>query len=281
MQKSIMPFFTFTVNTYYCLSLVGAATSIIFVSTKQTRVCRDKTRLLSRLNYAFREEKKKKKKKMVATKLCLSRQILFCVCRNKSFVASSIHLSRQETCFVATRDVFCRDKHVFVAPKLIHVTAPANDNCRAARTKICQSCVCSCWASSHLLANGSDKYQLCPGEWLRQVPIMSWRMAQTSTNYFLAKYSAKYQICPGEGLRQVLIMFWRRIRQVPIMSWRRTQTSTNYVLKNGSDKYQLCPGEWLRQIPIMSWWAAQARAILSIQQFLSFTMGSDNGLDKS
>ena len=37
-----------------------------------------------------------------------------------SFVATSLLLSRQKTCF-------CRPKHVFVATKMILVVAPAND----------------------------------------------------------------------------------------------------------------------------------------------------------
>ena len=59
------------------ISLAGAATSIIFVATSlllsgQTRVCRDQTGLLSRQKYFI----------------------------DKSFVAASILLSRQKTCFV-------------------------------------------------------------------------------------------------------------------------------------------------------------------------------------
>ena len=46
--------------------------------------------------------------------------------------ATNIILSRQKVCcgkhtFVATKDVFRRDKHVFVATKMIPVAAPAND----------------------------------------------------------------------------------------------------------------------------------------------------------
>ena len=38
--------------------------------------------------------------------------------RDKTFVAESILVSRQKTCFVATKDVFCRDKHVFWGGRL-------------------------------------------------------------------------------------------------------------------------------------------------------------------
>ena len=90
------------------VSLAGVATSIIFVRTK----------VLSWQKYA---------------------------CRNKSFVVTSLHLSRQ-TCvghdkskFVTTKHVFCRDKsmlswqlfccdkHVFVVTKMVLVAAPTND----------------------------------------------------------------------------------------------------------------------------------------------------------
>ena len=50
------------------------------------------------------------KKTFVATKLCL----------DKSFVATSILLSQQKTCFVAIEHV------LFVATKMILVAAPAN-----------------------------------------------------------------------------------------------------------------------------------------------------------
>ena len=71
------------------IALAGAATSIIFVVTKHV-FCRDKSML-------------------AATKLRLSRQLcLFFtfvatnISCDKSFVATSILLSRQKTCFVAT-----------------------------------------------------------------------------------------------------------------------------------------------------------------------------------
>ena len=235
-------------------------------------------------------------------------------------------LSQQKFCrvkhtSVATRDVFfdatntCLSRQKWYMRQLLPIIIfelPEPKPARAAYTVV--ELRHTSWrmaetSTNYVLANGWDKYQLCPGEWLRQVPIMSWRMAQANTNYVLAKDSDKYQLCPGEWHRQVPIMSWRMaetstnyvlangwdkyqlcpgewLRQIPIMSWRRTQISTNYVLAKDSDKYQLCPGEWHRQVPVMPWRMAQtsmaqARANLSIQQFLSFTMGSDNGLDKS
>ena len=56
-----------------------------------------------------------KKKKKFATKVCLPRQNIF--------VATNTCLSRQKFCrdenaFVATKGMFCRNKHVFVATKV-------------------------------------------------------------------------------------------------------------------------------------------------------------------
>ena len=72
------------------LSLAGAATTIIFAATKvlsrQTGVCRDKARLLSRQAFLSR-------KTYFITKI---------FSRDKSYVPASIFLSRQKTCFVAT-----------------------------------------------------------------------------------------------------------------------------------------------------------------------------------
>ena len=61
----------------YLLSLTGYDTSIIFVATslllsQQTRICRDKTRHLSRQKNACRD-----KHAFVATNTCLSRQKLY------------------------------------------------------------------------------------------------------------------------------------------------------------------------------------------------------------
>ena len=74
--------------------------------SRQTRVCRDKTRLLSRKKYACR---------------VLSRQNYVCV---KGFVTTSIILSRQKRCFVAikvnfARQTFWREKIIFGAIKFV------------------------------------------------------------------------------------------------------------------------------------------------------------------
>ena len=93
--------------------------------SQQTCACRDNTRLLSRQTYACRD------KSFVATNVCVSRQS-FCqtrVCRDKylsrqklcrgkhNFVAASILLSRQKTCFfcdkrraLSGQTHVCRDK---------------------------------------------------------------------------------------------------------------------------------------------------------------------------
>ena len=109
------------------LSLAGAATSIIFVTTKvlsqQIHLC-----LLSRQNTSF-----------VVTKVCLSRQnfclnkIMFvttkhllgqtCVCHNKTFVMTTILLLQQKMCFVMTYTCLLQQKYAccdktFVATKL-------------------------------------------------------------------------------------------------------------------------------------------------------------------
>ena len=70
--------------------------------SRQTCVCRSKTRLLSRQKY-----------------VCRKNIIFF---SPQKFFAPSILLSRQKMCFV-----FCRDK-IFVATKIILVAAPANDS---------------------------------------------------------------------------------------------------------------------------------------------------------
>ena len=86
------------------LSLAGAATTIIFAATKvlsrQTGVCRDKARLLSRQAFLSR-------KTYFITKI---------FSRDKSYVPARIFLSRQKTCFVATNAClswkkFCCDKN--------------------------------------------------------------------------------------------------------------------------------------------------------------------------
>ena len=70
--------------------MARAATSMIFVATKQTRVCRDKTRLLSRQK--------------------------FCPDKHTFVAIKDVYV------FVAIKDVY-----VFVAIKMILVAAPAND----------------------------------------------------------------------------------------------------------------------------------------------------------
>ena len=84
----------------------------VFVTTKHV-FCRDKSMLvLSWQNYVCRDKRR-----------VLSRQKR--VCREKKQI-----MSRQKFkhTFVEIKDVFCRDKHVFVATKIILVEAPANDN---------------------------------------------------------------------------------------------------------------------------------------------------------
>ena len=68
------------------VSLAGAATSIIFVTTKHV-FCRYKSML-------------------VATKVCFSRQNY---CRDKIMFLSRQMFCRDKHTFVATKDVFCRD----------------------------------------------------------------------------------------------------------------------------------------------------------------------------
>ena len=108
--------------------------------SRQTRVCRDKTRAKNNSRqpffcrdkhvfvatiHVFWREKSMLivKKSLVSTKTCLSGQNIFC--RDKCFVATSNLLSKQRTCFVATTRV-CRDK-TFVATKMILVATPASD----------------------------------------------------------------------------------------------------------------------------------------------------------
>ena len=90
------------------------------VLSRQTRVCCDKTRLLSSQKYACRDKIVfvapnicHNKHNFVAASIILSRQT-----QNKSFVATKVYLSLQNS---------CRDKIMFVATKMILVAAPAND----------------------------------------------------------------------------------------------------------------------------------------------------------
>ena len=106
---------------------------------QQICVCCDKGHLLSRQKYACCD------KTFVATKLCLSRQNICHVCRDKhtfchdkrGFVTTNTCLSWQKFCcdkhtFVTTKLVFCCNKHVFVMTKIILEAAPASDS-------VCQS----------------------------------------------------------------------------------------------------------------------------------------------
>ena len=97
----------------------------MFVATKHV-FCHDKSMLvvtkhLSRQKCACRD-KAFVKHVFVTTNIC----------HEKGFVATNILLSRQKTCFVATRRALsgqthvCRDK-TFVATKMILVIGPAND----------------------------------------------------------------------------------------------------------------------------------------------------------
>ena len=78
----------------------------------------------SRQKYACRD------KTFVATKLCLSRQKT----KTKNFVVVVVVVvvvfpaKHTKHVFVATKLTFCRDKHVFVATKLMLVAAPASDS---------------------------------------------------------------------------------------------------------------------------------------------------------
>ena len=93
----------FATNVKLCL-----LNNVIYVYDKHFYFCRDKRRVLSRQNYVCRDK-------------YLSPQKY--ACHHKSFVATSILLSRQNICryksFVATKDRFCLDKHVFVATKVL------------------------------------------------------------------------------------------------------------------------------------------------------------------
>ena len=120
------------------LSLAGAATNMSFVSSNvlsrpktfffsfspQSRVCHDK----SKQNYVCRD------KSFVATKICLSRHNVCCdkhtfvttkdvLCRAKLKLVTTKpllrqkHVRRDKHTFVATKDMFCRDKHMFGATK--------------------------------------------------------------------------------------------------------------------------------------------------------------------
>ena len=99
------------------LSLVGAATSIIFVATTQQMVCRDKQVFVATKHVFCRA-----KCMLVVTK-ALSRKndVTTTITKQKTNknAAISILLSRQNMSFVETKYVFCRDKIcLFVATKV-------------------------------------------------------------------------------------------------------------------------------------------------------------------
>ena len=114
------------------LSLVAAATSIVFVVTKplsqqtplswQTPVCCDKTRLLSQQKRACHN----KKHNCVSTNICRDKHVfvvakrIFC-CDKKyaccMFVMTNMCLSWQV--FVMIQLCFCHEKHAFVATKYV------------------------------------------------------------------------------------------------------------------------------------------------------------------
>ena len=87
-------------------------------------------------------------KSFVGTKLCLSPQNIFVATKPLSrqiSVATNINLSRQNRSFVGLvatkllsrqKTCFCRDKHVFVATKMILVAAPASDSHTDSRSQV-------------------------------------------------------------------------------------------------------------------------------------------------
>ena len=79
--------------------------NFVLLLSRETRVCGDKIML-------------------VATNICVFRD------KHKSFVATSIFLSPQKTCLVATNTCSWRQVYfcTFVATKMILVAAPANDS---------------------------------------------------------------------------------------------------------------------------------------------------------
>ena len=136
-----------------------AATNIcrhkhVFVATTvlsgHAYFCRDKRRILSRQILFVATNVSHDK--VLVRKNILSRQTCF---RVKTLVMTSILLSREKTSFVATKDIFCRDKHVFVTKKLssrqifflwqpfcprqkmILEAAPANDVCEQQQYENC------------------------------------------------------------------------------------------------------------------------------------------------
>ena len=114
------------------LSLVGAATSIIVVTTKHV-FCRNKsmlavTKRLSQQYYVCRNKIFWLQQNFVMINTCLLWQAYFCHDRTR-FVATNIFLLQQHFChdkyyvchdktFATTKDMFCHDRHVFVTTNM-------------------------------------------------------------------------------------------------------------------------------------------------------------------
>ena len=110
-QASFLSRRKFCRDKHVCIATTNPAAPILSPPLGR-RVCRAQNRPSPRLslrqNYACRN------KTFVATKLCLSRQNIFVAtngCRDKYvFVATSIFLSRQKTCCIATNTCLLRLK---------------------------------------------------------------------------------------------------------------------------------------------------------------------------
>ena len=94
----------------------------VLLLSRQTRVCNDKTRLLSGQKYACRGKTFSSRQIFVAKNMCLSRQAY--LCRDKS-VLVAIKLVGINMCL--SRQTFCRCKHTFVATKMVVVAAASSD----------------------------------------------------------------------------------------------------------------------------------------------------------
>ena len=89
--------------------------------SRQTHFCRDKTFVA--VNICRDKHNNNKLTFVTQTRVCRE--------KNTSFVAKKICLSRiNRDTFLLRQAYFCRDKHVFVATKMILVSAPANDRHR-------------------------------------------------------------------------------------------------------------------------------------------------------
>ena len=131
-----------------CLSRHFAVTNLLL--SRQTRVCRDETRLLSCQKYVC-PDICCDKLTFVATNTCLPR-------RNTSFVVSKVCLSRhllRQTYFCRDKHVFCRNKRNFAATKVL--SRRAKD---VSRQK-------TCFVATKMIlvaAPASDSMQRCGGE---------------------------------------------------------------------------------------------------------------------